>query len=131
MASEELIKAAGRKEFEKISHWAYVLNCTSRFRYDSFDDLERRSEKRLGRKPDWLRKCYESRRYYYVGQTEDIFKRLGEHYGKNKSAEFLQLYKPRGIEALYPEYSRNSAEHMERRLGKSYDEDPDAFAYWY
>jgi len=125
--SEELLESYGRKELEKYSHWVYILNCHHYYR--DFDELERRAKNRLGKKPWWLRQAFEANNLYYIGQTENLEKRIGEHFKKQNSSEFTTLFDPQDIERLEPQYSRNSAEYTEKRLFEAWKEIDDAFVY--
>lgn len=125
--SEELLEAYGQKKLDNFTHWVYVLSCSNRCR--TFNELERRAESRLSRKPPWLREAFESSRLIYIGQTENLQKRLGQHFKEVKSSEFTTLFPPSEILRLDPQHSRNSAEYHEHRLTESYNKDRDIFAY--
>lgn len=128
--SDEILEAYGRKKLDEYTHWVYVLMCHSHYR--TFDELERKAEARLQRKPKWLRQAFESRRLYYVGQTENLEKRLGEHFRGYRTSDFTELFEPSNIEWIEPQHSRNQAEYRERQLSKHWrSNDDDSFVYSY
>lgn len=126
--SDDMLEAYGRQELDEYTHWVYVLRCSSNFR--TFTELERKAEKRLNRKPDWLREAFEAKQLFYVGQTENLEKRLGQHYKQQNSSEFTTLFPPRGIERLIPTFGRSSAEFEEHSQAEAIsDSAAKRFAY--
>lgn len=125
---DEISRNYGQRYIDDERYWVYVLECRSTER--DFSALERRAEKRLGEVPDWLRMAYEARTQLYVGQTEDLFKRLGEHFHQGRKTNFTELFKPSGIRFIRPAHSRSHAERKEESIGKSYYDDDGIFAYW-
>lgn len=127
---DDVARAYGRREIDEQPYWVYTLECRERWRYDSYEDIQRRAENRLGSEPDWLRMAWEAERRLYVGQTEDLFKRVGEHLHQRRRTDFTVLFDPVEITTLYPEYTRNSAERMEERVAKQYYGKDGTFVYW-
>ncbi|WP_121744906.1 GIY-YIG nuclease family protein [Natronorubrum halophilum] len=125
--SKEMLEAYGRKELDKYTHWVYALNCRNTYR--TFDELERKAENRLGDKPWWLRQAFEANRLYYIGQTENLEKRIGQHFKNQNSSDFTTLFGPAGIERLEPVHSRNSAEYTEKQLHEAWKDVDDWFVY--
>lgn len=125
--SDEVLEAHGNKRLEEFTHWAYVLRCSNSYR--TFDELQRKAGKRLDYEPEWLREAFEAKRLYYIGQTENIEKRLGQHFNDYFSSDFTTLFKPHCIVSLHPEHSRNSAQYKEHSIYESYKEGNDCFAY--
>ena len=125
--SDDLLETYGEKHLDKYTHWVYILRCSQDYR--TFSDLQRKAESRLSRKPDWLREAFESNKLYYIGQTENLEKRLGQHLKKQNSSEFTSLFPPFRVVQLRPEHSRNAAERTERRLHKSWMEVDGQFVY--
>jgi len=125
---DEMLEHYGQNKLDDIRYWVYIIYCSCQHR--TFDELESYAEKRLQRKPDWLREAFESDRLYYVGQTENLQKRLGQHFKGQNSSEFTTLFDPRTIERLIPVHSRNQAERKEQRVAKGWN-DPEngTFAY--
>jgi len=128
--SDEVLEAYGERKLEEYSHWVYVLECKGRFFYDSYDELEDRADRRIDRKPNWLRMAWEADRLVYVGQTENLHKRLGQHFKDKLSSDFTTLFEPYDVIYLQPEKSRNRAEYQEEKIGKSYYDKEDVYAYW-
>jgi predicted GIY-YIG superfamily endonuclease len=124
---DDVLRQYGRNELDEYSHWVYVLSCHSKAR--DFEGLERRSRKRLDREPGWLRQAWEASKVYYVGQTEDIEKRLGQHYQQHHAADFTELFQPTHVIQLNPLYSRSQAEYQESKIADAYDGDG-RFAYY-
>lgn len=120
----------GKRRVDNTDYWVYVLDCRPRFYYDDYDDLKRRAKKRVGHEPDWLRMAWEARKRRYVGQTEDLFKRLGEHFEQNRTTDFTELFEPNEIAFLKPCYNRRMAEREEERIGKTHYDREDTYAYW-
>jgi len=125
--SQEVLETYGQKKLDEYSHWTYIIQCGDY--YKDFEELERKSEKRLGRKPYWLRPAFESTRLYYIGQTENLEKRLGEHFKKTNGAEFTTLFEPTTLLELFPKRSRNQAEYEEHKRTELYKQSEDVFAY--
>lgn len=125
--SDELLEAYGEKKLNEPSHWVYVLQC--RQPYYEYDECRRKAETRIGREPDWLRAAFEADRIYYIGQTENLEKRLGEHWKREKAAELTKVFEPASIVELVPEFSRNQAEYEEQRRQKMWDATDGIFAY--
>ena len=128
--SDSMLEAYGQKKIDEVRYWVYVLDCREREWWDSFDDIERYAEKRLGEAPEWLRTAWESNEYLYVGQTENLEKRLGEHFHGKKTTRFTQLYEPISIKYLEPANSRRNAEWREEEIATSYYDSDDTFAYY-
>jgi predicted GIY-YIG superfamily endonuclease len=125
--NDEMLRAYGRKRLDEVRYWLYRLNCRSR-EYD-YDSLQRRAKKRFGEEPWYLRQAFEADTVYYVGQTEDIEKRLGQHFKQKNSAKFTQLFEPSGIDFLKPCSSRNQAEFKESRMVDRFKDVEGVFAY--
>jgi len=125
---DEISRQYGQRKIDDEPYWVYVLECSAT-KYE-FDALERRAKKRLGEVPDWLRMAWESRRQLYVGQTEDLYKRLGEHFHQGRKTNFTEMFEPRGIYHIEPANTRGRAERREKEIGKSYYDNEDIFAYW-
>lgn len=128
--NDEVLMTYGKKEFEDVRYWVYVLDCRDRFYYDDYDDLARRAQNRLDKEPGWLRQAWEANRPVYVGQTENLFKRLGQHFQNQNGSQFTQLFEPSGINKLIPCQSRGHAERTEEQVAKSYYGSERIFAYW-
>jgi len=126
---DEMLECYGQNKLDDIRYWVYILDCNSY--YDTFEELEKYADKRIQRKPDWLREAFESNRLYYVGQTENLEKRLGQHFKGQKSSEFTTLFEPRSIKRLIPANSRNQAERKEEMIANGWN-DPEnkVFAYY-
>ena len=125
---DDVLEHYGQNRLDDIRYWVYILNCSNR--YYTFDELESKAEKRLGRKPDWLREVFEANRIYYVGQTENLQKRLGQHFKQQNSSEFTKLFEPSSIERLIPQNSRNAAEYKEKKIAQAWhNTDNKVFAY--
>ena len=123
-----MLEHYGQNKLDDIRYWVYILDC--RNSYYTFDELERKAEKRLNRKPDWLREVFEANRIYYVGQTENLQKRLGQHFKKQNSSDFTKLFKPTGIERLIPQHSRSAAEYQEKKIAQAWhNTEKKVFAY--
>jgi predicted GIY-YIG superfamily endonuclease len=127
---DEVSELYGKRRIRRCSYWVYVLECSERFRYEDFSDFKRRAKKRLQREPDWLRMAWEHQNHVYIGQTENLFKRLGEHFEQNRTTDFTELYKPREIKHLEPARTRVFAERREKDIGKGYYDNDRTFAYW-
>lgn len=127
---DEMLEAYGRQKLDEIRYWVYVLRCDGRFHADTYDELERKTRKRLGRVPAWLRPAWEHPRQAYIGQTENLEKRLGEHFKNKRSSEFTEVFEPYAIEHLEPSTSRQGAERREKKIGESYYDNNRVFAYW-
>jgi len=126
----EISELYGKRHIEREDYWVYVLDCRDRFYYDDYNDLQRRAEKRLGKTPSWLRMAWEARRLKYVGQTENLFKRLGEHFEQNRTTTFTELFEPNQISYLRPARTRNHAERLEEQTAKTFYDKDDVYAYW-
>jgi len=126
----QILESYGERNIQDQGYWVYVLDCRNRWYYDDFNDLKRRAQARLDREPDWLRMAWEAKRRKYVGQTENILKRLGEHFDDRKRTEFTTLFEPSRIDYLQPAGTRKAAERDEKRIGKSYYDNDDVYAYW-
>jgi len=127
---DDISRLYGKRRIDNVEYWVYILDCRPRFYYDDFDDLRRRAENRVGHEPDWLRMAWEATKRRYIGQTEDLFKRLGEHFEQNRTTDFTALFEPNGIAFLKPCYSRRMAEREEERIGKNHYDKRDTYAYW-
>lgn len=127
--SEEVLEAYGRRKLDDVLYWVYVLDCKERWFIKTFDKWEAKVEKRLGYKPDWLRQAWEANRCVYVGQTENLEKRLGQHFKNQNSSDFTTVYEPTHIQLLEPKNNRQSAEYSEKKRAEAYY-DTDTFAYW-
>jgi predicted GIY-YIG superfamily endonuclease len=127
---DEVLEAYGRQQLDDVQYWVYVLECHERFYVDGYDDLARRAESRLGYEPNWLRHAWEADSTVYVGQTENLEKRLGQHFKNYHSSEFTELYEPTEINYLHTCWSRNQAERREEKIAKSYYDNESVYAYW-
>lgn len=127
---DEVLELYGERKIRDANYWVYILECRDRFYYDDYEDLKKRAIKRLDREPDWLRMAWEARNRLYVGQTENLYKRLGEHFEGKRRTDFTTLFEASNIKHLQPAYSRNNAEYLEQNIGKSYYDDSDTYAYW-
>jgi len=128
--SEQLLETYGEKHLdEEYTHWVYVMKCRDTHR--TFDELQRKARSRLSREPPWLRDAFEHNKLYYVGQTENLEKRIGQHLKKEKSSDFTTLFEPYQVACLVPEHSRNSAEYREKRLAEQWGSGPNRYAYSY
>lgn len=125
--SKEVLEAYGSQQLDKYTHWVYVLRC--RCQYRTFDKLERKAESRLDYTPSWLRMAFESSRLYYIGQTENLELRMGQHFEGYHNSDFTELFPPSDIERIEPQFSRNQAEWREQRLYESWRENVDGFVY--
>ena len=128
--NDEVLEAYGKKELDDVSYWVYVLDCRPRFFCEEYAELERRAENRLGYNPDWLRMAWEANRTKYVGQTENLEKRLGQHFQNKNSSDFTTLFEPVGVDFLKTARSRNQAEYSEAQIAKSYYDNDDVFSYY-
>lgn len=128
--NDDVLSAYGSKKLEEYTHWVYVLECKERWFCKTYDELAQRCEKRIGREPGWLRMAWESNSVRYVGQTEDLEKRLGQHLQDKMSSDFTTVFEPYDVETLKPVRSRNRAEYLEEQIGKSYYGNDDIYAYW-
>jgi len=126
--SKEVLRTYGRRKFDD-DYWAYVLACESRVQVDDYPELKERAQRRLGDARWWLREAWEANRVFYVGQTEDIFRRVGEHFNK-MCTDFTTLYKPYEVVKIRRARSRGAAETLEERIAKSYNEEGRTFAYY-
>lgn len=126
----EVLEAYGNKKLEEYSHWVYILECNLRKYHEHYDDYEKHVTKRIGYKPKWVRMAWEANRCVYIGQTENLEKRLGEHFKNKRSSDFTTVWEPRHIVLLKPVTSRNSAEYKEEKLGQSYYDSDNTFAWW-
>jgi len=125
---DEILECYGQNKLDDVRYWVYILDCRNSYR--TFDELERKAEKRLNRKPEWLREVFEAKRIYYVGQTENLQKRLGQHFKKQNSSDFTKLFEPSQIERLIPQHSRNAAEYKEEKIAQAWhDTENKVFAY--
>lgn len=128
--NSEVLETYGQKQLDEIKYWVYVLDCYDRFRCDDYQELKRRAEKRIGYEPDWLRMAWEHRRQYYVGQTENLQKRLGQHFKNKSSSKFTEIFEPQSIVLLYPCGSRSHAENEEKSIARGYYDSNNIFAYY-
>jgi len=128
--SDEVLEAYGRRKLEEYSHWVYVLKCGDKFYCNHFSELEQKAESRIGRKPEWLRMAWEANRLIYVGQTENLHKRLGQHFKDKLSSDFTTLFEPYDVIQIEPMANRHLAERREEEIGKSYYGKDDIYAYW-
>jgi predicted GIY-YIG superfamily endonuclease len=128
--NDDVIEAYGQQELGRYSHWVYVLSCRLRQFCETFNDYERYIDKRLSYEPEWKRMAWEADRCVYVGQTENLKKRIGEHFKNKNSSDFTEVWQPHEIRTLRPVKSRNSAEYEEKRIGKSYYDVKNTYAYW-
>jgi len=131
MISDEMLECYGERHLEEYTHWTYALDC--RMRYPTireFADWERKAELRLGYAPDWLRMAWEHSRHIYVGQTENLELRLGQHFKNKHSSDFTEMYEPHRVRTLRPYGSRAQAERAEERIAKSYYDDDQIFSYY-
>lgn len=127
---DEVLEAYGRKMLEEYRYWVYVLECHDRFYCDTYAELADKAETRIGWEPKWLRMAWEADVCKYVGQTENLEKRLGQHFKDKNSSDFTTIFEPKDVVYLKPAWSRNHAERMEERIGKSYYDDDRVYAYW-
>ena len=128
--NDDVLEAYGQQELNSYSHWVYILNCDLRWRCDNYREYERRISNRLDYQPNWMRMAWEARRQVYVGQTENLEKRIGQHFQNKHSSDFTTVYEPYQIVYLKPVHSRNAAEYQEQKIGKSYYDNDDVYAYW-
>jgi predicted GIY-YIG superfamily endonuclease len=115
---------------DEVPYWVYVLECRPRWFVEDFDAWQRKAEKRLGYTPEWLRMAWEHNGYLYIGQTEDLEKRLGQHSKNKNSSDFTTLYEPSGVRRLRAAHTRNQAERLERRIAESYYDSENTYAYY-
>lgn len=127
---DDVLETYGRKEIDDVRYWVYVLDCRERYFRDGYDGMARRAEKRFGDEPDWLRQAWEANKQVYVGQTENLYKRLGQHFENQNSSQFTQLFEPTGIRKLIPVRSRAQAERREEKVALSYYSSDEIFSYW-
>lgn len=125
--NDDVLEAYGRQKLDEYTHWVYILQCRNPFR--RYSKCSRKAEKRIGREPDWLRSAFEAGRLYYVGQTENLEKRLGQHFQKENSSDFTTLFPPSYVERLVPKYSRNSAEYTESELADAWGDQHNTYVY--
>lgn len=128
--NDDILEAYGRQELNEYSHWVYVLECRLRWYCDDFSEYERRLNKRLDYDPDWKRMAWEARHQLYIGQTENLEKRLGQHFRNKFASDFTKVWEPTRIRFLKPCHSRQNAEYEEQRIGKSYYDSNTTYAYW-
>jgi len=128
--NDEVLEAYGQRQLDEYSHWVHQLQCYDRFHCNDYQELKERAKSRIGREPEWLRMAWEANRVIYIGQTENLQKRLGQHYKNKMSSDFTNLFEPCDIRYIEPCHSRNRAEYREQKLGKSYYDNENVYAYW-
>jgi len=128
--NDKVLESYGEQELDSYSHWVYVLKCNERWFLDSFDKWEDKVIARIGYSPNWLRMAWEANTNLYIGQTENLEKRLGQHFKNKNSSDYTTVYEPNQIRWLEPAHSRNSAEYREEQIGQSHYDKEDTFAYW-
>jgi len=128
--NDETLECYGRSEIDDVDYWVYVLSTRTRWYVEDYDALKRKAEKRIGREPHWLRMAWEADKQFYVGQTENIEKRLGQHFKNKHSSDFTDIFEPVEIVVLRPAHTRNHAERLEESTAKSYYDSDTVYAYW-
>lgn len=111
-SDKELVRAEGRKVFED-HYYVYILRCGCPF--TSKEQFKRRASLIFDGLPNWWRMCFESNRIFYIGSTEDLFVRLGQHW-RGSGSKFTKLCEPRSIDHVEFAHGRQQAEHREEQL---------------
>lgn len=128
---KELLQSYGEKRIKEADYWVYILICKEKMlKVKNYGDLKRMALNRIGKEPNWLRMAFEAEKLYYVGQTENIELRLGQHFKQQNGSEFTTLFNPCEIKELHPCQNRYQAERLEEKLAKRYYSTDKVFAYW-
>lgn len=104
----------GKAVFEE--NWGvYVLRCEN----PGLQYLPETAKSRIGDVPQWAVDAAHYANIYYVGHTQDIFKRIGDHmhYG---AAKFTKLFRPTSVVEVKLCRDRTSARELESQLPRYY-----------
>jgi predicted GIY-YIG superfamily endonuclease len=108
-------------DFESVPYFVYVLECSVPPEERAKEMSEKISDDETT--PEWLDRIHEVREVFYVGQTNNIYRRLWEHIGDlDRGAQFTAICKPIKLRRLETCKTREEAEAREKELRRRINE---------
>lgn len=103
----------------------YILRCTP-VEEDFVDEF---AMDRIGSKPEWAREAVRHETIYYIGQTKNVFERIGQHLN-GRGADFTRLFPVEAVMEVKLCSDRETSRAVEEAISKRYRPWEDNYCYF-